>query len=253
MHFMVNKSLANTPKNIGLSDKETKIYLACLELGSSVVAAISKRSGVSRVTCYDILEKLIHKGFINFLNKNDVRYFSATEPESILSEVQRNVHDFKNILPDLKRMRGDSVHPKIQYFEGAEGIKAIYEDTLTSKTEILNYANSHEIRSFWPQYDEEYVAKRVKKKIHLKGIAPMDEWGQEVQKESKRFHREIRLVPIDQYNFSNEINIYDNKVAIASFKDELIGMIIESTEIANTQRAIFNMAWEFAAKFVSRS
>ena len=50
-------------------------------------------------------------------------------------------------------------------------------------------------------------------------------------------------------DFSNEINIYDNKVAIISFKDDLIGMIIESSEIADTQRTIFKMVWEFANKF----
>ena len=56
----------------------------------------------------------------------------------------------------------------------------------------------------------------------------------------------MRLIPKDQYNFTNEINIYDDKVSIISFTDEIIGMIIESKEIANTQRAIFSIAWDFA-------
>ena len=46
-----------------------------------------------------------------------------------------------------------------------------------------------------------------------------------------------------------EINIYDDKVSIISFgEDELVGMIIESHEIADTQRAIFAMAWSFAGR-----
>jgi len=54
------------------------------------------------------------------------------------------------------------------------------------------------------------------------------------------------LVSPEKFDFTNEINIYDDKVAIISFKNELIGMIIESTEIANSQRAIFNMCWQFS-------
>ena len=64
----------------------------------------------------------------------------------------------------------------------------------------------------------------------------------------KKNYREIRLVPPSEFSFANEINIYDDKVAIISFgKDKtVLGMIIESAEIADTQRAIFMMAWEFA-------
>jgi len=243
---MLTKTLIPTLKNIGLTDKEARVYIACLEAGSNVVSKIGKLAGLNRVTAYDILEKLKEKGFVNFLTKNNLKYFSATDPEIIVAETQRKTQNLKSILPDLKRLKGDTVHPHIQYFEGVDGIKTIYADTLISKTEILNYANSREIRNFWPDYDKEYVEKRAKKKIFLKGIAPNDKWGKQVHTDDKKYFREIRLIDPKRFDFTNEINIYDDKVAIASFSSELIGMIIESKEIANTQRAIFKMAWEFA-------
>lgn len=233
-----------------MSEKEAKVYLACLELGSSTVAEIAQKAKINRVTTYDILEKLMQKGMVNSMQKKGGRYFDATDPQIISSDMKRRAGDFKNALPDLKRLRGDAIHPRIRYFEGLDGIKAIYEDTLSSKTEILNYANSKEIRDHWPAYDAEYVAKRVKKKIWLRGIAPLDEHGKWVKEHDKENHREIRLVPSGEFTFTNEINIYDNKVAIISYKDvPLIGMVIESSEIANTQRDIFKMAWEFAGKW----
>lgn len=244
----MDKTLIIPLKNIGLSEKEAKIYLACLELGSASVMHIAKNAHMNRVTTYDILEKLKAKGFVNFLIKKNVKYFSALDPELMYAETQRHTSQLKLALPQLKRITTGTNHPQVQYYEGIEGIKTIYADTLTSKTEILNYANSREIRKFWPEYDEEYVAKRVKKKIHLMGIAPDDEYGQRVHAADKANFREIRLVPSGTHNFTNEINIYDNKVAIVSIRDELIGMIIESNDIASTQRAIFHMAWEFAKK-----
>ncbi len=144
-------------------------------------------------------------------------------------------------------MQGKSSHPHIRYYEGLEAVKKIYTDTLSSKTEILNYANSKSIREVWPNYDEEYVKARVKAQVYLRGIAPLDEYGKKVARQNERMYREIRLVNAGPYSFMNEINIYDDKVGIVSFsKNTIMGMIIESEEVANTQRAIFMMAWEFA-------
>ncbi|MFC1599996.1 TrmB family transcriptional regulator [Patescibacteria group bacterium] len=236
-------------KNLGLTEKEANIYLANLELGSSPVSDIARQSHVNRVTTYDILEKLIKKGYINYFTKNKIKYFTAVKPDTIYKITHQRTNDLKNVLPELKRLHGETPHPTIRYFEGINGIKAIYEDTLRSKTEILNYANSEEIREFWPDYDKEYVEKRAKKGIYLRGIAPLDEAGLKVKKENRKYNRNIRLIPRNKYNFSNEINIYDNKISIISFNEGLIGMIIKSTEIAETQRTIFKMVWEFAGQF----
>lgn len=239
--------LLNIVKNTGLTAKEARLYLAALELGSSRVAEIARRARVNRVTAYDLLAKLMKKGLVNSLTRGGVVFYDATEPAIVASELKRKAADFRHALPAFHRLAGLAVHPRIRYFEGLEGIKNIYEDTLRSKTEILNYSNSHEIRTHWPSYDEEYVALRVKQKIYLRGISPKDEFGKRVQAADATSLREIRLVPAKEFSFTNEINIYDDKVAICSFKDEpLIGMIIESLEIANTQRDIFKMAWAFA-------
>jgi sugar-specific transcriptional regulator TrmB len=232
-------------ENIGLTAKESRTYLAALEIGSSPVSKIASKAKLNRVTAYDILEKLVKKGLINFFTKDKIKYFTATDPEIVVNEFRKRTSDLQKALPDLKRLHGDTIHPRVRYFEGLEGIKSIYADTLTSKTEILNYGNSQEIRSQWPTYDEDYVKKRAELGIRLRGVAIDDEFGRWVKDKDEENLREIRLISKEQFNFTNEINIYDDKVAIISFKDELIGMIIESHEIAHTQRAIFKMIWEF--------
>ena len=59
--------------------------------------------------------------------------------------------------------------------------------------------------------------------------------------------REIAFVPPDKYYFSPEINIYDNKVMIASWKEKL-GVIIESAEIADAMKKIYELAWAEAKR-----
>lgn len=233
-------------QNLGIDHKEAKIYLAALEVGSSPVSVIADKAHLNRVTTYGILEKLVKKGMMSFITKRKVKFFHSIDPELLVQEYQKRIGDLEKALPDLKRLYGETPQPKVIYFEGQDGIRSIFQDTLTSKTEILNYCNSKEIRDFWPEYDTEYVADRVKRQIYLRGIAPDDDYGKEVQTENAKMFREIRLIPNDKYNFGNEINIYDNKVAIISFQYEPIGMIIESAEIASTQRAIFEMVWRFS-------
>ncbi len=240
-------------ENIGLNAKEAKVYLATLKIGSNPVSKIAAKAKINRVTTYDIIEKLTKKGLISSFTRAKVKYFTATDPEVVITDFQRKVGQLKNVLPDLQRLSGETVHPRVRYFEGFDGIRHIYEDTLTSKSEILNYGNSEEIRKHWPSYDEDYVAKRAEKKIFLKGITLDDGYGRKVVQNNTDYHREIRLIPKDKFDFSNEIHIYDDKVAIISYKDELIGMIIESPEIANTQRSIFSMVWEFSGTYESET
>ena len=238
--------LSKVLENLGLNSKEAKVYLAALEIGSNPVSKIAGKAKINRVTAYDIIEKLAKKGLISSFTRAKVKYFTATEPDVLVTDFQRKLGELKEVLPELQRLTGETVHPRVRYFEGLEGIRHIYEDTLTSKTEILNYGDSEEIRKHWPTYDQDYVTKRAEKNIFLRGITLDDDYGRKVVEGNTGYKREIRLISKDKFNFSNEICIYDDKVAIISFKDELIGMIIESPEIANTQRAIFGMIWEFS-------
>lgn len=243
--------LKNVLTGIGLTDKEAKVYLASLELGASPASDIAQRAKLNRVTSYDILDKLMEKGFISRYTRQGVMVFGATNPDFIREDYRNRYMNFKAALPDFRRLSGTISHPRVRYYEGVEGMKKIYADTLTAKTELLNYADSGSIRRYWPEYDNEYVKARVKKKIYLRGISPDDASGQAVAAVNKENFREIRLVPPSEFSFANEINIYDDKVAIISFgqkEHSVLGMIIESAEIANTQRAIFVMAWEFAKR-----
>lgn len=236
----------NILTKLGFTKKEAKLYLACLELGSGTVIQLSKKANVTRTSAYDVLDEMLEKGYVSKIHKDKHIIFNAVNPEILKKRFEDNVRNLELALPELKGLFNKQLQPKVRYFEGIEGVKRVYEDTLTATTEILNYANSREVRNYWSNYDEEYVQKRIKKKIVLKGIAPDDEYGLRVKKDDKKSLREIRLLPAKEFSFTNEINIYDNKVAIVSFKNKPIGIIIESQEIADTQRDIFKMAWAFA-------
>lgn len=234
-----------------MDDKEAALYLAGLKFGSAPASHYAKETGLNRITAYNVLEELVRKGYFTINRKLRSKWYAPIAPEYVSVEARKSVDALDRVLPELKSlMRAKFRKPRVRFFENWEGVKMVYEDSLTASTEILNFANSALVRSYWPHYDEEYVAKRVAKKIYLRGIAPDDATGKRVHGHDKHNQREIRLVSVKDFDFNNEIKIYDNKVSIISFGkgDSLFGVIIESKEVAETQRQIFEMAWRFAGK-----
>ena len=248
------KDLLHVLKAVGLDDKEAELYLVGLQLGSSPASEYAKAVGFNRITTYNALEELVRRGHFTMMRKVRGKWYAPVAPEYLALEARKNAEALNRMLPELRSLQGSQYRkPHVRYYEGWEGVRHVYEDTLTAKSELLNFANSAVVRVFWPNYDEEYVAQRVRHGIHLRGIAPDDEAGQRVHGEDTQRLREIRLVPASDFDFTNEINIYDHKVAICSFDSglrgssaDMFGIIIESKEVAETQRQIFEMAWRYA-------
>ena len=52
-------------QELGLSEKEARVYLALFELGPSVVSGLAKKAGINRSTTYVILETLAKRGLVS--------------------------------------------------------------------------------------------------------------------------------------------------------------------------------------------
>jgi len=131
-------------------------------------------------------------------------------------------------------------------FEGEAGIIHVMEDTLTSSGEILCWADAKAATTtILSDYYPRYIKKKVERSIWLRGIFSFDEEAQKLKDRGEEELREIYMIPKVEYPFKNEINIYDDKVAIVSHQDK-VGIIIHNSYIADTQRSIFNFAFKHA-------
>lgn len=101
---------------LGLSEKEAKVYLAALELGSSPAAKIAEKSQVNRPTTYVILEKLCQIGLATSYEKGKIQYFTAEDPE----QLQRLVDEEELILQD--KLRVLKAIPHFLPYQGKSGI-----------------------------------------------------------------------------------------------------------------------------------
>ncbi|MCL5010978.1 MAG: hypothetical protein M1127_02080, partial [Patescibacteria group bacterium] len=242
----------------GFSEKEMKVYLALLELGKGTVSAIARKAGIQRTTCYTILDSLVSKKVAIISGKEPKQEYVAESPDMIvamlkqeMNSLQEQLKNAEKLVPQLKSMHNVSNRPKVKFYEGKEGLKEVYEDTLTSKEEIRAFATLDDMYNALPGYFPDYFKRRSKKNISIKGIVPATSVAFERMKYNKEEMRTMALIPADKFRFSPEINIYDNKIMIASWREKL-GIIIESAEIADAMKKIFELAWQEAKRLESK-
>lgn len=237
---------------LGLKTNEAKVYLACLKMGQPTVGQIADTTDVQRTFIYDILEELQDKGLISQVEVGKVKHFSALSVEKFKKWQEEKLAKFQKILPELKALEksvGD--RPHVQFFEGLDGIKMALGDTLKQPkgSKILAYATGEGVYEQIPEFLNKYLKERVKKKISVRCLAPDNLVNREHVKHDKEVMRKTILLPEKKFPFTNEIDIYGNKVAIMSLQGEILAVIIESESVTKTQRAIFELAWMGAERY----
>ncbi|MFA5936365.1 MAG: helix-turn-helix domain-containing protein [Candidatus Paceibacterota bacterium] len=241
---------------LGFSDKEAGVYLALLELGPSTTTEISRMAGINRTTGYDILESLASEGLINTIGETKIQKFVAENPEKVINflenkikQSQEKLQQAYSILPELLSVYNIKEKPKVKFYEGIERVKEAFEDTLTASGEILAYAvGTDAFNAVSEEYLKSYFKRRVESNIKVRVIAPDDVDTLKVIAHDKEELRESLVVPKDKFYFATETNIYNNKILNVSWKEKF-AVVIESKEIADAQKKVFELAWLGAKKF----
>lgn len=240
--------------SLGFSDKEAAVYLVLLSLGKGTVTEISRGAEINRTTGYTILDSLVSKGLATISGKEPKQEYIAESPDSILqmlrrkkSEVDLFLEKANVMIPQLKSIQHVGDRPQVRFYEGKQGLEQVYEDTLTATEEIRAYATVDDMHTALPHYFPKYYKRRANKGIAIRAIIPSTPIGKVRATQDKAEKRRTALIPPNKYYFSPEINVYDNKVMIASWREKL-GIIIESTEIADAMKKIFELAWAEAKR-----
>lgn len=246
------KSLIHKVEKLGLSDNEAATYLAALEVAFGVsIAGIARKTGIKRSTVYLALASLMKRGLISMSRRGNRHIYVAEDPRVFAEKLKEQESYLRGLLPELLSMTNALARkPTIRFFEGIEGIKDVYRDTLDGKgEELLGWATDDIEENFDATWlTEEYVPARVKAKIAVRALAPDTPRMRKLLPEDVPSLRNLRFLDPSDAPFAIEINIYGKrKVSLVSFREEF-GIIIESETIHNTMRAIFESAWKKAEK-----
>ncbi len=132
-------TLEDIQKNIGLSDKEARVYFALLKEGSGYASAIATEAGIKRSTAYQILNRLHEYGLVHKYIKGKKFYFTRSKPRNVLrflkdreEQARNRTARFESMLPEMQAYYVQKEKkPKLVYFDKKQQVENLLLESLS--------------------------------------------------------------------------------------------------------------------------
>ncbi len=229
----------------GLTSNEAKIYLSLLELGMTTVTEIAKDSKLHRTNVYDSLKKLVIKGLVTYIKKDNTTYYEAADPLILLRRVKEKEENLKRIIPQLLMAQKFSKKKgEAHIFEGANAFINILYDLLKYDEEILCYG----IPKIAPEIMKSKLIHFHKKRINLK--IPMKHIYNHGAMERINFLNKMsetyaKYLP-ESFNSQVSTNVCGGEVIIVLWVKPVMVIQIKNSLIADSYKKYFKLLWSAA-------
>ncbi len=232
--------------NLGLTEKQANMYSHLLSSQDLSAPELMKVIGETRTNTYMILEKLESLNLVSRSKKGRHNIYTAQNPialKNLSEEKRRQYLEFETkvdqTVADLLRdFHVQTEMPGVVVFRGTEGLKQIYDDTLTSKSEILLLRTRYDDKVMGVNFFMNYIKKRAELGIKTRGFYPTSSKITTWAKNHDKLLIELNYYRNNVYDEPVEIDVYDSKVAMISFGKETMGVIVESPLIASAMKAL---------------
>ncbi len=243
-------------EEIGLTKTEIKLYLALLKLGESSTTAIMQESQVPASKVYEFLDKLIKKGLVSYIIKNNKKYFRAENPENLKNylegkkdKVDKQILQVNSLIPELNSIRSAKEEEiEASVYEGLDGLKALYEKNF----KVLEKGDTHYIigaprigNEKLEGYLLDWHKRRIKKGVKCKYIYDSD---------AKEYGKVREKMPLTEVKYLSKnivspvwIEIFGNYVVTGHITEKgAVAFLIKDKEIAKKYLHYFEVIWKNA-------
>jgi len=252
-------STQNTLKEIGLNDKEIKVYLTLLRNGRSTPSLLSKMTKINRATIYNIAKGLLTKGIIAEDLGGKTLYFTPLPPTSLNQIIEKPKRELaekedlvKKAIAELGLITAEKEYPvpKIQFVEEDKLEDFLYENTQKWNKELLrvdgiwwgfqdhSLVEHYEKWILWFWKQKEYQSDRVKTRL-LSNVSSIEE---RMGKKLPRSKRDIRF--LGGMNFTSSVWVTgDYLIMIVTQKHPFYLVEIHDAVLAHNMREVFKKLW----------
>lgn len=233
-------------KEIGLTNNESEVYLTLLKSGSISVNDIAEKSALHRQAVYDALDRLLEKGFVSFVLKNNKKYFEGLNPENIPKYLREKEERVNEMLPELLKLtklpREDTF---VDLLKGKDVVRAVYRDIIKEfekkPGEVL--ISGVDERKFVEE-------DRIALKQHLKRLEKLRCKEKILLKEGDRYvvegHQTIyRYLPEESFN-PTPIYVYNDKFTVIVWGNPNYSIMVKNKSLADSYRKQFNLLWKIS-------
>lgn len=117
-----NEAHLNALGSIGLSQYESKCFLASLELGPSTINQIGITAGVPRTKVYGAVKKLVERGLIERSEEDPKIYIARSPKDFLIPLLEKESRRIKESLEALTEL--EVIHESMEYVKKAEALRS---------------------------------------------------------------------------------------------------------------------------------
>lgn len=243
----MNLQLTSTLQELGLSKKESEVYLELLKLGQAGATRLSAATNINRVTIYGLLESLKQKAFVTTVKKDKKTNFIAIEPKKILNLLKQKEASFQTILSDLDSLSNTTKNKSsVKIYEGEKAVYELMSEIFGSGKQVYSFGNM-DIPELQHKFGTSNLRKlRLMAGTRIHGISnklPSENTEKQLWKKSSEVKLLNSLSKLTTWTY-----IWEGKVANISYKNGLQGELIEDEEFATTMKFLWDGLWTKAKK-----
>ena len=240
-------------EGLGLTDGESRVYLALLRVGSATVGTVIKEAHVSNSKVYDILDRLNRKGLVGITRANERYHFQAKDPSNLRHLLSLKEHELRaekkqleTLLPELCSIYERTEAPQeAEVLQGVQGIRSFTESILARLKSgdtfyILGAPReaSEALGEYFNDWHERRSAKGVKCRILFNESA-------RAQAEMRRRTplTQVRLMPQDIITPA-VTDIAKDYVAHLIFGARPVCFVMRNAAVAKSYLSYFKLLWQ---------
>lgn len=248
----MHEEIKNVLKTFGLRDIEIDIYLAGLSIGSGTAYEIAKTAGVKRPTAYALIDELVSKNLFQTEELGGKLICRPVPPRELLDIWRGRVGSLEAVTPSLNNLYQQKERESFaRVFEGVKGVDAIYNEFTVSDTkgeEILVMSSMDAFAKNFPHQLTVWKKLVKNKRNRIREIITAGEGAGSYGEIMKKLgNPNYQLKILDQKVLgSSDFVLFRDKVALFSLVNPFFAVIIKSSEIAQSQKFLFEAAWKQA-------
>ncbi len=248
----MNSNLLSWLISTGIDEQRAKLYITSLSKGASTASELADSMKLNRTAVYDNLRVLEEKGYVQVVHEGKRKLYNPLHPKELYKQFDSKRQQLKDLMPDfLATYSEEGSEPMAQLFKGRYAAREVHEDILESAGDEYIYFSSPELalQTYDKKYIEEWVRRRVKKRIQSRSLRVKSEKVKDMAifSEEAKYLRQIRYLPT-YMELKSSVYIYGNNIALISTKNESTAAIIHSPDTAYSLKQIFEFLWSISMK-----
>jgi len=255
MNAAFNLQIEQSLRNLGFTRHEVQALIYLIRVKKSTARKLSRETTIPYGMAKAVLTNLVRRDLVEVksLGNNREEYaFRGKEAfnqwlreaqqqhQSIYQQAEQDMSQF------FENTEESQWQPEVLFYEGAEGIKEIYEDMLSTGKTLHSWIDLESIQATLGDYMANFIEKRTEQKIETLAIMPESRFN--IEHDPNR--EEMRKIKwIKDLNINGEIRVYGDKVALMTFDGaKPVGFVFQSKVMAKLFLGVFDSVWKMEQK-----